>query len=244
MDTAVGKKHDVRRGKTGAGDDVNQLGRIKAWVKTWWMFSKPWTVPAMTLKNRTDNHKYYTMPQISINSLLQKSGPSYPEAIAKPYREELVQTGFRQLLSPEDVKEALATLDDKVALVVLNSVCGCSARVARPGTILSLLDDLVPDELLTLFAGMEKEAVACFRENFLVGLTPSSPNIALFKNGSLIHLIERHQIEGRSAQDIASELSMLYAQHCSKKQSDENKARLRTWLGETYELNTHYLSTE
>jgi len=96
------------------------------------------------------------MPQISLNSLMANDGPSYSEIIVKPYREELVQAGFEQLLTPEDVEKALNRQDDKIVLVALNSVCGCSARVGRPGAILSLFNKVVPDMLVTIFAGMEK----------------------------------------------------------------------------------------
>jgi putative YphP/YqiW family bacilliredoxin len=161
------------------------------------------------------------MPQISINSLLDQSGPNYAEAIAAPYRQELVQAGFEQLLRPAEVDQALNKQDDKVNLVVLNSVCGCSARVARPGTLLSLANDRKPDQLFTLFAGMEKDAVAHFREKYLPGLTPSSPNIAVFKNGQLKHIIQRYQIERLSSEEIAKELSAVYDQLWSESQSKE-----------------------
>ena len=126
------------------------------------------------------------MPQISLKSLMNDSAPSYQPAIVQPYRDELTAVGFKELLTPAEVDAALDKKDDKIILVVLNSVCGCSARSARPGTVLSLLNRVVPDEYVTLFAGMEKEAVAHFRNRYLPGLTASSPNIALFKNGALI----------------------------------------------------------
>jgi putative YphP/YqiW family bacilliredoxin len=150
------------------------------------------------------------MAQISINSLIGNDGPSYSEIIVKPYREELVQAGFEQLLTVDDVEQAMNRKDDQIQLVVLNSVCGCSARVGRPGAIQSLLSKNVPDLLFTLFAGMEKPAVAWFRQNYLPGLTPSSPNIALFKNGKLIHILQRHQIERLTADQIAGELGSWY----------------------------------
>src|SRR6478672_11092490 len=129
------------------------------------------------------------MPQISLKSLMNDSAPSYPPAIVQPFRDELTAVGFKELLAPAEVDATLDKKDDKIILVVLNSVCGCSAKSARPGTVLSLLNRVVPDEYVTLFAGMEKEAVAHFRNRYLTGLTPSSPNIALFKNGELIHIL-------------------------------------------------------
>ncbi len=117
------------------------------------------------------------MAQISLNSLINKSlTPTYSEEIAAPFRQELTESGFEQLLTPEDVEKA--------------------ARAARPGVLLSLFNEVVPDNLYTVFAGMEKEAVNYFRENFLLGITPTSPNIALFKDGELIDILQRYQIEG------------------------------------------------
>src|ERR1043166_8631859 len=104
------------------------------------------------------------MAQIGIDSLIGNSGPSYPEQIAAPYRKELTGNGFTEMLTPTDVDAALNRNDGKVLLVVLNSVCGCGARVARPGALLSLFNEKIPEERFTLFAGMEKEAVASFRE--------------------------------------------------------------------------------
>ena len=120
------------------------------------------------------------MAQISLKSLMNNNTPTYSPEVAQPFREELSGVGFTQLLTVNDVDASLDRQDDKITLVVLNSVCGCAARSARPGTILSMLNAVVPDEYATVFAGMEKEAVNHFREKYLQGLTPSSPNIALF----------------------------------------------------------------
>ena len=168
------------------------------------------------------------MAQISLSSLMGTSAPSYSEDIAAPFRQELTENGFEQLLTPSDVDKALNTKDGKVTLVVLNSVCGCAARAARPGVLLSQFNDVVPDNLVTLFAGMEKEAVNHFRENYLLGITPTSPNIALFKDGELVEILQRHQIEGKSAGVIADELVALYNESCNKKNSDEEVAGMRT----------------
>jgi putative YphP/YqiW family bacilliredoxin len=184
------------------------------------------------------------MPQISINSLLGTNGPSYAEAIVSPYRDELVRTGFEQLFTVADVDQALNRQDNRIALVVLNSVCGCSARVARPGTILSLFNELIPDRLFTLFAGMEKEAVAHFREKYLPGLTPSSPNIAIFKNGQLVQILHRYQIERMSAEEISKQLTEWYNQLGSKNQTPETKEKLRKYFLEKYQADPFYSSTE
>lgn len=183
------------------------------------------------------------MAQISLNSLMGTSGPSYSEIIVAPYREELVQTGFEQLLTPGQVDQALNRQDDKIVLVVLNSVCGCSARVGRPGTILSLLNKTVPDILATIFAGMEKEAVAHFREKYLTGLTPSSPNIAIFKNGQLVHILHRYQIERMEAGEIADNLASVYNTVCSRVQDKNTSDKLRQFLVENYQATPEQLPT-
>ncbi len=184
------------------------------------------------------------MARISLDSLMGNSGPSYSEIIVAPYREELVSAGFQQMLTPEDVDKVLDRNDDKIILVVLNSVCGCSARVGRPGTLLSLFNDVVPDVLATLFAGMEKEAVAYFRTKYLPGLTPTSPNIAVFKNGKLVHILHRHQVESRSAQQIAEELTGVYDTICTKKNKEDNKEKLREFFIERYHADPLNLPTE
>ncbi len=184
------------------------------------------------------------MAQISLNSLMGTSGPSYPEAVVAPFREELVQTGFEQLMTPTEVDSALNRQDDKVVLVILNSVCGCSARVGRPGAILSLLNKVVPDSLVTLFAGMEKEAVAHFRTKYLTGLTPSSPNIAIFKNGQLVHILHRYQIERMEAGEIADDLATVYNAVCTSKQTADAAENLRQILIEKYQAVPEQLSTD
>jgi len=168
------------------------------------------------------------MAQISLNSLMGTSAPTYSEQVAAPFREELTEAGFKQLLTPEDVDNALGKKDDKLTLVVLNSVCGCAARAARPGVLLSLFNEVVPDNIVTVFAGMEKDAVNYFRKNYLPTVTPSSPNIVLIKNGEWVKLMERHQIEGKSAGQIADELVEAYGKDCSNKNSEETIAEMRT----------------
>ena len=170
------------------------------------------------------------MGRININSLIGDSGPGYSEIIVAPYREELVNAGCEQMLTPDEVDKMLNRNDDKIILVVLNSVCGCSARVGRPGALLSLFNNVVPDVLATLFAGMEKEAVTSFREKYLTGLTPSSPNIAVFKNGKLLHILHRYQIESKSAQEISDELTGVYNTVCTKANDEAEKEKLREYF--------------
>ena len=177
------------------------------------------------------------MAQISVDSLIGNSGPSYPEQIAAPYRKELTDNGFTQMLTPEDVDAALKVNDGKIKLVVLNSVCGCGARVARPGTLLSLFSKVVPDERFTLFAGMEKDAVAHFRTNYLQGITPSSPNIYLFKDGELVFILHRYQIERSAAGDIADALINKYNEVCTKQNDDASVESLRKYFVEHFDVD-------
>jgi len=174
---------------------------------------------------------------------MNDDAPSYPGAVVQPYRDELTAVGFKELLTAEMVDAALDKKDDKIILVVLNSVCGCSARSARPGTILSLLNGLIPDEYVTLFAGMEKKAVMHFREKYLPGLTPSSPNIALFRNGEMVHILHRYQIEGKNAMGIVQELTSAYDKVCTKTNSREEIDRLKNYVVNRYPGSIESLTT-
>ena len=137
----------------------------------------------------------------------------YPEEIVIPMKEELTENGFVEMLTPTDVDNKLA--DAGTTLVVINSVCGCSAGTARPGVLMAVHNSTKkPDNLTTSFAGFDVEAVKKIREH-LLPYPPSSPAIALFKNGQLVHFIERHNIEGRSAQMIAENLIGAFDQYCN-----------------------------
>jgi putative YphP/YqiW family bacilliredoxin len=137
----------------------------------------------------------------------------YPEEIVIPMKEELTEHGFSELLTAGEVDNQLSK--EGTTLVMINSVCGCSAGSARPGVILAVLNsDKKPDHLTTTFAGFDIEAVRKLREH-LLPYPPSSPAIALFKNGQLVHFIERHQIEGRPAQMIANNLINAFEQYCN-----------------------------
>ena len=137
----------------------------------------------------------------------------YPEEIVVPMKEELTEHGFSELLTASEVDNQLSK--EGTTLVMINSVCGCSAGSARPGVILAVLNsDKRPDHLTTTFAGFDIEAVRKLREH-LLPYPPSSPAIALFKNGQLVHFIERHQIEGRPAQMIANNLINAFEQYCN-----------------------------
>lgn len=135
----------------------------------------------------------------------------YPETIVKPMKAELTGSGFEELLTPQDVENAIKT--QGTVLMVVNSVCGCAAGAARPGVKLSLSNTKKPSKLTTVFAGFDIEAVKKARE-FFAPYPPSSPAIALFKNGELVHMVERHNIEGRNAAMIADHLKMVYDEFC------------------------------
>jgi len=136
----------------------------------------------------------------------------YPEEIVIPMKEELTENGFEELLNAEDVDETLEK--EGTALVVINSVCGCSAGTARPGVLMAVANSAKkPDRLKTSFAGFDVDAVKSIRQH-LMPYPPSSPSIALFKDGKLVHFIERHNIEGRSAQMIATNLTAAFEEHC------------------------------
>ena len=135
----------------------------------------------------------------------------YPEELVKPMREELTNNGFQSLQTSDDVENAISK--QGTTLVMVNSVCGCAAGTARPGTIASLQGTKKPDNLTTVFAGVDKESVAKAREH-MVPFPPSSPAVALFKDGEIVHMLERHHIEGRSAQMIAENLASAYTEFC------------------------------
>ena len=136
----------------------------------------------------------------------------YPEEMVKPMRAELTEAGFQELYSAEAVENALK--NEGTTLVVINSVCGCAARNARPGAKMSLDGAKKPSQLVTVFAGVDKDAVDAARQH-MFPFPPSSPCMALFKDGELVHMLERHHIEGRPAEVIASNLAGAYEEYCS-----------------------------
>ena len=135
----------------------------------------------------------------------------YPLEIIKPMKEELTSIGFKDLTKSEDVNNYI--LNSKSAVLIVNSVCGCAAANARPGVISSISNPKVPDELLTVFAGVDKEATEAAR-NLMVPFPPSSPCIAVFKDGELVHMLERHHIEGRSSEIISDNLKQAFNEFC------------------------------
>ena len=136
----------------------------------------------------------------------------YPEEIVIPMKEELTENGFSEMKTPDEVINQLESKG--TTLVVINSVCGCSAGTARPGVLMAVHNTTKkPDHLTTSFAGFDVDAVRTLRER-LLPYPPSSPAVALFKDGKLVHMIERHHIEGRSAQMIAHNLIAAFDEYC------------------------------
>lgn len=135
----------------------------------------------------------------------------YPEELVMPMKAELTDKGFEDLTTAEQVTEALKK--EGTTLVMVNSVCGCAAGAARPGVVDSLTGEKKPDQLVTVFAGFDNDAVSEARRHF-APFPPSSPSVALFKDGELVHMLERHHIEGNPAGAIAANLQAAYEEYC------------------------------
>lgn len=135
----------------------------------------------------------------------------YPAELVQPMRDELTAIGFKQVSEVETIEAAINA--EGTTLVVVNSVCGCAAANARPGVRFSLDNEKVPSSLITVFAGVDREATDAAR-SMMVPFPPSSPSMALFKDGELVHMLERHHIEGRPADMIAANLKQAYDEHC------------------------------
>ncbi len=138
----------------------------------------------------------------------------YPEIMIRPMREELTRLGFEELKTSEQVDETLQNAKGTV-MVMVNSICGCAAGKARPGVALALQHSVRPDKVATVFAGADIEATERAR-NYFTGYPPSSPSIALLKDGKLVYILERHQIEGRGPSQIAQELTQAFDQYCAQ----------------------------
>ncbi|MBA3649104.1 MAG: BrxA/BrxB family bacilliredoxin [Chitinophagales bacterium] len=136
----------------------------------------------------------------------------YPQEMVMPMSRELTNEGFKELKTSEEVNNAIKN-NQGTMLLMVNSVCGCAAGTARPGVIESLHGNKKPDNLFTVFAGVDTDATAKARE-FMLPYPPSSPSIALFKDNKVVHMIERHQIEGRPAVVIAKHLEQVYEHFC------------------------------
>ena len=137
---------------------------------------------------------------------------AYPEMMVAPMRQDLTRLGVQELRTPDDVKQALEDTSEPTLLVV-NSICGCAARMARPAVAMALQNDQKPVRLTTVFAGQDVEATQVAR-GYIHGYPPSSPSIALLKDGDVAFMLERHDIEGRSAQEIAQDLVNAFDRFC------------------------------
>ncbi|MDG2283868.1 MAG: BrxA/BrxB family bacilliredoxin [Longimicrobiales bacterium] len=136
----------------------------------------------------------------------------YPEMMVAPMREDLVRVGFAEMRTRDDVDTLLGS-EKRTTLVAVNSICGCAAAMMRPGVWMSLQGEKKPEVLTTVFAGQDMDATDRTRD-YITGYPPSSPSVALFKDGELVYFMERHQIEGRNPEDIASDLRTAYEEHC------------------------------
>ncbi len=143
----------------------------------------------------------------------------YSELMIRPMREELTRIGVAELRTPEEVEKAVNS--EGIVMVVVNSICGCAAGKARPGIAQALQHNVRPDKVATVFAGADIDATEKARSYF-TGYEPSSPSIALLKDGKLVWMLERRQIEGRDASQVASELTQAFDQYCAKSEATSN----------------------
>ena len=140
----------------------------------------------------------------------------YPEILIKPMRDELTQLGVQETRTPEQVDAAVK--QPGTVMVIVNSVCGCAAGKARPGIAMALKNKVLPDRIVTVFAGGDIEATDHAR-NYFKGYPPSSPSVGLLRDGELVYILQRHQIEGREAPQIASELTAAFDRFCAKEKA-------------------------
>lgn len=146
---------------------------------------------------------------------INSRGPIYDPEAVQPMRDELVAAGFTELLTPADV-DTFVGPKEGTTLVMINSVCGCAAGSARPGVTLALQNSVIPDRIVTVFAGQDRDVVDQLRNAFLPGIPPSSPYVALFKDGKLVFLMQRMDIEGKTAEMVAEELTAAFDEYCTK----------------------------
>lgn len=146
---------------------------------------------------------------------INQRGPIYDPEAVQPMRDELVAAGFTELLTPADV-DAFVGVKEGTTLVMINSVCGCAAGSARPGVTLALQNKIIPDRVLTVFAGQDRDAIDHLRNAYLPGIPPSSPFMVIFKNGEIVYLMQRMNIEGKTAAMVSDELVEAFNQNCEK----------------------------
>ena len=141
--------------------------------------------------------------------------PMYDEEAVQPMRDELLAYGFQELRTPEEVDQVLSKTNGTV-FVVVNSVCGCAAGSARPGAGVALQNKVIPDQMVTVFAGQDRDAVDRVRETYLKDYPPSSPSMALFKDGQPVFVMERRMIEGRRPEELARDLTQAFEKFCAR----------------------------
>jgi putative YphP/YqiW family bacilliredoxin len=142
--------------------------------------------------------------------------PTYDPVAVQPMRDELLAAGFEEMVTAQEVDAALQNTQGQTVLVMINSVCGCSAGSARPGVTQALQHHLIPDHLKTVFAGQEKAAVAHLRQTYLGDYPPSSPCIALFRDGKVLFILQRKDIEGHRPEEIAGQMSAAFERECKR----------------------------
>jgi len=142
--------------------------------------------------------------------------PLYDPVAVQPMRDELLYVGFEELNTPDKLEEKLDSITSGSTLVVINSVCGCAAGSARPGVTLALQHKTIPGNLYTVFAGQDRDSIDLLRSKYLAAFPPSSPSVALFKDGEVVHMMHRYQIEGRGPQEIADDLIKAFDKHCDR----------------------------
>ena len=153
----------------------------------------------------------------------------YDKEMVKPMWQELADIGVKPLTNSNEVDQFMANKSGTF-LVIINSVCGCSAGSARPGVALALQNKVIPDHLATVFAGVDREATERAR-GYIKGYPPSSPAVVLFKNGQVVYMLERHQIEGNEAEGVADELIEAFNQHCTKLGPSVSESQLKKAFG-------------
>lgn len=146
---------------------------------------------------------------------INQRAPIYDPNAVQPMRDELVAAGFTEMLTPADVDNYVGSKEG-TTLVMINSVCGCAAGSARPGATLALQNKKIPNRIVTVFAGQDRDAVEHLRNMYLPGIPPSSPFMALYKNGEIVFLMQRMNIEGKNAEMVAEELIEAFNAHCEK----------------------------
>jgi len=153
----------------------------------------------------------------------------YDKEMVKPMWQELADIGVKPLTNSDEVVQFMANASG-TSLVVINSVCGCSAGSARPGVALALQHKIIPDHLATVFAGVDREATEKAR-TYIKGYPSSSPSVALFKNGQVVFMLERHQIEGAEAEEVAETLANAFNLHCTKAGPSVSQDQLKRAFG-------------